>query len=150
MIVVLAFVGPSTNLWVIRLVVFVAGMGMAGVFIPSQAASFATISKERTGAASTLFNAQRQLGGAIGVALLTTVLVAVKPVHLVGGHPVLHIVAYHVSFLAAAAIALCAAGAAFTVRDQDAASTMAPRPSKASSAATDEVEPIGRTTPVGG
>jgi EmrB/QacA subfamily drug resistance transporter len=141
MMVALAFVGTGTNLWVIRAVVFVLGFGMAGIFIPSQAASFATISRERTGGASTLFNAQRQLGGAIGVAILTTVLVAVKPVTIIAGHPALHIAAYHVSFLVAAAIALLGGVAAMTIHDADAASTMTPRKHRDDAPATAEPTP---------
>jgi len=45
---------------------------MGQVFVPTQAAAFATISPEAIGKASTMFNAARQVGGAIGVALLTT------------------------------------------------------------------------------
>jgi hypothetical protein len=56
---------------------------MAQVFVPVQAASFATISPADTGRASTLYNASRQLGGAIGVALLTTTIVIVGPLHVV-------------------------------------------------------------------
>ena len=57
---------------------------MSHVFVPSQAAGFATISPANTGRASTLFNAVRQLGSAFGVALLTTVMAAVGPTHVVG------------------------------------------------------------------
>ena len=57
-----------------------------------------------------MFNAVRQLGGAIGVAILTTVIVFVHPVHLAGGHPVPNLAAYQVAFLVAAAIALARRG----------------------------------------
>ena len=53
------------------------GVAMGQVFVPAQAAAFATISPEATGRASTMFNVGRQLGSAIGVAVLTTVIVAV-------------------------------------------------------------------------
>jgi hypothetical protein len=39
------------------------------VFVPVQAASFATITPAATGRAASMFNAFRQLGGAIGVAV---------------------------------------------------------------------------------
>jgi MFS family permease len=103
------------------------GLGMSCVFIPAQAASFATISRERTGRASTLFNAARQLGGAVGVAFLTTVLAAVGPTKLSGGRIVANLGAYHDAFLAAAAVALVASLAAFTVSDADAVHTMVRR-----------------------
>jgi hypothetical protein len=103
---------------------------MAGVFVPAQAASLATVSHQRTGGASTLFNAQFQLGGAIGVAIVTTVLTAARPETAVGGHHVVNLAAYHVSFIVAAAIAAVGVLAAATVRDRDAASTVVPRTRK--------------------
>jgi EmrB/QacA subfamily drug resistance transporter len=120
----LALVGLHTNLWLARLLLAVMGLGMSGVFIPAQAASFATISPAATGRASTLFNTQRQLGGALGVAALTTVVAAVGPTRLVRGHVVVHLPAYHAAFVAAAGIALVGAVTALTVHDTDAAGTM--------------------------
>jgi EmrB/QacA subfamily drug resistance transporter len=125
--VLLALVGLSTGVWTIRILIFIFGAGVSGIFMPSQAASFATISHERTGGASTLYNAQRQLGGAVGVAVLTTVLIAVNPLHRVNGHVSVHIVAYHAGFYVAAAIALLGAVVASTINDVDAASTMVRR-----------------------
>ncbi|HLM90308.1 MAG TPA: hypothetical protein VK284_15030 [Streptosporangiaceae bacterium] len=40
---------------------FTLGLSMAQVFVPVQAASFATITPAATGRASTMFNAIRQL-----------------------------------------------------------------------------------------
>ena len=77
-----------------------------------------------TGRASTMFNAIRQLGGAIGVALLTTVIVAVGPVHLVAGHLVANLNAYRAAFLAAAAICLCGVASSLAIHDADAAATI--------------------------
>lgn len=126
-IALLSLVGHGTNLWVVRLDMLVLGMGMSGVFIPAQAASFATISPEQTGRASSIFNAGRQLGGAVGVAVLTTVLAAAGPTKQVGGHLVANLSAYHVGFLTAAGVAVLAVTAAMTVRDRDAAGTMVRR-----------------------
>jgi EmrB/QacA subfamily drug resistance transporter len=126
-IALLTQVGHGTDLWWVRLDLLALGIGMSGVFIPAQAASFATISSEQTGRASTIFNAGRQLGGAVGVAVLTTVLAAAGPLKHVGRANVANLSAYHVSFLAAAGIALLAVIAALTVRDHDAAGTMVPR-----------------------
>lgn len=126
-VLILAFVGTSTNLWLVRAIVFVLGAGMAGVFVPAQAASLATISHRRTGGASTLFNAQFQLGGAVGVAILTTVLTAAKPVRVIAGRHTVHLAAYHLSFVVAAGIAMFGVYAATTIKDSDAASTVVPR-----------------------
>ena len=79
----------TTNLWLIRIVMFTLGMMMGNVFVPNQAASFAQISPADTGRASTLFNTGRQLGSAVGVAILSTVLIGVGSTHAAGGitHP---------------------------------------------------------------
>jgi EmrB/QacA subfamily drug resistance transporter len=123
----LALVDTSTSLWWIRTVMFVAGFAMAHVFVPSQAAGFATISPAATGRASTLFNALRQLGSAVGVALLTTVVATVGPTQIVDGHSVPNLTAYHIAFLVAAATALIAAVCALTISDAEAAPTIVPR-----------------------
>jgi EmrB/QacA subfamily drug resistance transporter len=120
----LALLGPGTSLWWARLLMLALGLAMAQVFVPVQAASFATITPAATGRASTMFNAVRQLGGAVGVAVLTTVIVLVGPVHLIAGHPVANLTAYRVAFLVAAAIALCGVASSLTIRDEDAANTI--------------------------
>jgi EmrB/QacA subfamily drug resistance transporter len=120
----LALLGPQSSLWWARLLLFTLGLSMAQVFVPVQAAAFATITPAATGRASTMFNAIRQLGGAVGVAVLTTVIVLVGPVHLVGGHEVANLTAYRVAFLAAAAICLCAVACSLSIRDADAAGTI--------------------------
>jgi hypothetical protein len=71
-----------------------------------------------------MFNAVRQLGGAVGVAVLTTVIVLARPVHLVAGHEVANLTAYRVAFLTAAAICLCAVACSLSIRDADAVSTI--------------------------
>jgi EmrB/QacA subfamily drug resistance transporter len=120
----LALMGPQTSLWWARLLMLTLGLSMAQVFVPVQAAAFATITPAATGRASTMFNAIRQLGGAVGVAVLTTVIVLAGPVHLVAGHEVANLTAYRAAFLTAAAI--CLAGVAFSlsIRDADAARTI--------------------------
>ncbi|HEU5387813.1 MAG TPA: MDR family MFS transporter [Streptosporangiaceae bacterium] len=123
----LALMGPQTSLWWARLLMLTLGLSMAQVFVPVQAAAFATITPAATGRASTMFNAVRQLGGAVGVALLTTVIVLIGPVHQVGGHEVANLTAYRVSFLAAAAVCVCAIACSLSIRDADAADTIPAR-----------------------
>jgi hypothetical protein len=123
-IALLALLGPQTSLWWARLLMFTLGLSMAQVFVPVQAASFATITAAATGRASTLFNAIRQLGGAVGVAVLTTAIVLVGPVHLVAGHAVPNLTAYRVAFVVAAAICLSAVVWSLSIRDADAAATI--------------------------
>jgi EmrB/QacA subfamily drug resistance transporter len=138
----MALVGEQTSLWWMRGLMFTLGLSMAQIFIPSQAASFATISFEATGRASTLFNALRQLGGAIGIAVFTTAIVAVGPVHEVNQHTVPNLTAYHVAFLLASLISLAGIPAALTIHDEDAAATRPGRPirSRRGRAATAGVE----------
>jgi EmrB/QacA subfamily drug resistance transporter len=123
----LGLLGPGTSLWWARLLMLTLGLAMAQVFVPVQAAAFATITPEATGRASTMFNTVRQIGGAIGVALLTTAIVAIGPVHIVGGHPVANLTAYRVAFVVAAAVALIGTACSLTIRDADAARTIPQR-----------------------
>jgi EmrB/QacA subfamily drug resistance transporter len=134
-IALLALMGAHTSLWWARLILFGVGLSMAQVFLPGQAASFAMISSADTGRASTLYNASRQFGGALGVALLTTVIVIVGPVHAVAGHLAPNLTAYRITFLAAAGMALIGVIAALSINDGDAARTMVdPRLRKAAAA----------------
>jgi EmrB/QacA subfamily drug resistance transporter len=126
-IALLAALGPTTSLWWARLLMFALGLSMGQVFVPVQAAAFATITPAATGRASTLFNAVRQFGGAVGVAVLTTAIVLVGPIHLMAGHPVANLTAYRVAFLVAAAVALLAVPCALSIRDSDAARTIPAR-----------------------
>lgn len=115
----------NTTLWLMRVLMFFIGAGMAYAFVSSQAAGFATISSASTGQASALSSAQRQLGSALGVAVLSSVLSIVGPTRLSAtGAVVPNVTAYHAAFFAAAALALIAAGFALTIRDRDAAATM--------------------------
>ena len=123
----MSLVGAETSLWWMRLLMFCLGVAMGQVFVPAQAAAFATISPEATGRASTLFNVIRQLGSAIGVAAFTTVIVAVGATTIVAGRVTPNLAAYHVAFLLAAGLAIVGAAVALTIHDSDAAATMVRR-----------------------
>ncbi len=123
--VLLTFMGGDTSLWLFRALMFLLGAGMAYSFLPVQAAAFATISATDTGRASSLYTAQRQLGAAVGVAVVGSVLSFVGPFYRNEAGIVLpNLNAYHAAFLAAAALALLGAIIALAVHDSDAASTM--------------------------
>jgi EmrB/QacA subfamily drug resistance transporter len=127
-LVLMALVGPGTDLWLVRLIMLGLGLGIAAVFIPAQAASMATIDHALIGRASSVFNAGKQCGGAIGVALLTTVLATAGPSHAgTGPSGLAGLDGFRDGFLAAAAVALLAVAVAWTIRDADAAATMVPR-----------------------
>jgi EmrB/QacA subfamily drug resistance transporter len=123
----MSLVGAQTNLWWMRLLMLCLGIAMGQVFVPAQAAAFATISPEATGRASTMFNVIRQLGSAIGVALFTTAIVAVGATTIVAGRVTPNLAAYHVAFLLAAGLAIVGAVVALTIHDSDAAATMVRR-----------------------
>ena len=127
MLLVLSQVGLTTSLWLIRGIMFLLGLMMAQIFVPTQAASFAKISLADTGRASTLFNTGRQVGSAVGVAVLSTVLIGIGATHSVAGvvHPDLR--AYRLAFATAAAFALAAAACSLSIHDVDAAETMVRR-----------------------
>lgn len=120
----LALVGAHTSLWVPRLVLFGMGLFLGQVFVATQAAAFATISPAATGRASTLFNAVRQLGGALGVAAFTTVIVAIGAFHEVAHRLAPDLASYHAAFLAAAGFALVSGIVALRIDDGQAASTI--------------------------
>jgi MFS family permease len=123
----MSLVGAETSLWWMRLLMFCLGFAMGQVFVPAQAAAFATISPEATGRASTVFNVIRQLGSAIGVAVLTTAVVAVGTTTIAGTPD---LAGYHAAFLVAAALAAVGVVVALTIHDVDAASTMVRRVSR--------------------
>jgi EmrB/QacA subfamily drug resistance transporter len=117
----------STNLWLIRGLMFVLGFMMAQVMVPNQAASFAMITPESMGRASTFFNTMRQVGSATGVAVLSTVLIGVGSTQASGGSTAPDMTAYHLAFFTAALFALVAAGFSLTIHDSDAAETIVRR-----------------------
>ncbi len=124
-------VGSGTGLWWIRGLMLLLGLSWAQALVPLQAAAFATITPAATGAASTLFNTGRQVGMAVGVAILTTVASAVGLTKHVAAGTAPHLAAYHAGLVAASVIALIAAGAAQFVDDRAAAATMRrPGPSR--------------------
>ncbi len=123
----LSLMTAHSSLWWARLLMFTMGLSMAQVFVPTQAAAFATISPAATGKASTMFNAARQVGGAIGVALLTTAIVLIGPTRIVAGHQVANLTAYKITFLVAAVFCLAAIASALTIHDADAAATIPSR-----------------------
>jgi EmrB/QacA subfamily drug resistance transporter len=126
-IALMALIGAATSLWWMRGLMFAMGFMQGQVFVPSQGAAFATISRAASGRASTMFNAGRQFGGAVGVALLTTAVVAVGARHTVAGRVQPNLTAYHVAFLLAAVVDAVAVLVALTIRDADAAATIPAR-----------------------
>ncbi|MEZ5235792.1 MAG: DHA2 family efflux MFS transporter permease subunit [Acidimicrobiales bacterium] len=131
-IITLAFVrvGLHTSEWTIRALMFGRGLTIGFGFIPLQAAAFARIRPESTGRASALFQAQRQAGAAVGVAVLATILIERRDAlvgSLTGAEAVPRLVdAYHDAFLGSVVLAALGFVAAMFIKDSDAAPTMRP------------------------
>src|SRR5690606_31634128 len=105
--------------WVVRGLMFLLGVCMAYIFLPNQAASMATISREATGRASTIFSVQRQVGSAVGIAVIGSVL-AIMGATTVGadGATLPNVDAYRAAFLVAAVLAVIGAAMALRVPDE--------------------------------
>jgi EmrB/QacA subfamily drug resistance transporter len=115
----LSSMGATTDLWWIRLAIYLVGLGVGFSFMSMQTAAFSTITRADMGRASALFNTQRQSAGAFGVAVLATVLTS--QVH----HGIPTLGSFHKAYLVAAALAAVGCIAALRLHDSDAASTMA-------------------------
>ena len=122
----MAMMDEPRDLWLIRVLMFVLGLAWAHVLVPTQIVAFTRISPIDTGGASTLFSALRQLGGAVGIAVLTSVIAAIGVLHRVDGAIAPNLRSYHVAFLVAAGLAVAAALVASTIRHEDAVSTRSP------------------------
>jgi EmrB/QacA subfamily drug resistance transporter len=134
-IVIVSFIPRLTltsSLWNVRWLMFIRGMFMAFAFIPLQAASYATIKPQDTGRASSIFSTQRQMGTAVAVAILATVLKTRRLHHVAAGSApaAAGLQAFHDAFYVAAVLAIVAAVAAAFIRDTDAAGTMKLRATK--------------------
>lgn len=64
----------DTPVWVIEVVFFLMGAGMAHVMTPTSVVIMQALPREKAGSASALSNTFRQVGGALGIAVLGSVL----------------------------------------------------------------------------
>jgi MFS transporter, DHA2 family, multidrug resistance protein len=71
------FIGASTPIWVVGALFFVMGVGMANVMPPATESIMAAVPREKAGVGSAVSNTVRQVGGALGVAVLGAVLSSV-------------------------------------------------------------------------
>jgi MFS transporter, DHA2 family, multidrug resistance protein len=65
-----------TSIWVLEGLLLVQGIGMANVMAPATESIMSTLPRERAGAGSAVNNTVRQVGGALGVAILGSILSA--------------------------------------------------------------------------
>ena len=69
--------GLSTPIWVLAVIFFVQGAGMGTVMPPATEAVMSVVPRERAGSGSALTNTARQVAGALGVAVLGSILAQV-------------------------------------------------------------------------
>ncbi len=122
------FMDTDTNLWFLRGMMYIRGMGFGLLLVPVQAAVFATISISATGRASAVFNATRQIAMSFGTAIAAAVLVSrlntynieqVTPVHAIAATN-----SFNEAFLASLILIAFGILIASFIRDKDAAATM--------------------------
>jgi EmrB/QacA subfamily drug resistance transporter len=110
----------NDNLWLFRGVMFAIGVGWAYVVISLNAGLFAQISPRDTGRATALYNAQRQLASAVGVATLSTIIGTQAGAAGLAGN----VGVFRIAFFAAAGFTCVGAIIALAIHDRDAGSTM--------------------------
>ncbi|MFR9795661.1 DHA2 family efflux MFS transporter permease subunit [Streptomyces sp. MS06] len=113
-LLLLATCDAHTGLWTFRGYMFLLGLSMGGVFMPTTVASLATLDRRDLAQASTLNTVVRQTGGALAPAAVTTVLVLGTPAAAASAPPV---AAYRLAYLVLAALAAATAVFAFTLPD---------------------------------
>jgi EmrB/QacA subfamily drug resistance transporter len=141
-------VGLNTSLWYIRGFMLLRGIGMSFAMVSNQAATFATIKPQDMGRASSLSTANRQIAGALGVAVLATVLIErigarAAGVAAAGASEAARqatLAGFHDAFLAATILTLVGFAFAFLVHDEDAAVTLRRR--------APAIQPTAAATPV--
>jgi EmrB/QacA subfamily drug resistance transporter len=114
----------DTPLWTLGLGSALRGAAVGMVFVSIQTAVYATVSNEDTGRATSLFNTQRQISFALGVAIAASVIAA--KVSAVGGDAapaIARLPAYQWGFFVMGLIMLPAAVASWFVHDEDVAAT---------------------------
>ncbi|QMU76187.1 multidrug efflux MFS transporter [Streptacidiphilus sp. PB12-B1b] len=106
--------GLHTSLWTIRLYMFLLGVSMGGVFMPTTVASLSTVDRADVGHASTLNTVVRQTAGALAPAVVATLLV-LESNRPAGAPP--QLAAYQDAYRGLALIALAAALFSLTMPD---------------------------------
>jgi EmrB/QacA subfamily drug resistance transporter len=66
--------GETTPIWVLCVLFFIQGIGMGVIMPPATEAVMSVVPRERAGAGSALTNTARQVSGALGVAVLGSIL----------------------------------------------------------------------------
>jgi EmrB/QacA subfamily drug resistance transporter len=118
-----ALAGLTTPLYVIASLSFARGLSVGLVFVSIQTAAYATTSLPDTGRAASLFNTQRQVSYAVGVALAATVIASGLSGIGDAAPAADRLAAYQHGFLAVGLLLAPAAIASWFVKDDDVAAT---------------------------
>jgi EmrB/QacA subfamily drug resistance transporter len=73
----LAFLGVASPIWLVGLFFFIQGVGMANVMPPATESIMSSVPRERAGVGSAVQNTVRQVGSALGVAVLGSLVASV-------------------------------------------------------------------------
>jgi MFS family permease len=87
LLIALSFVGIqllglTSPVWLLIVVLSVQGLGMGSVMAPATESIMSVVPREKAGAGAAVNNSVRQVGGALGVAILGSVLAASYAAHL--------------------------------------------------------------------
>ncbi|MGV9247102.1 MFS transporter [Streptomyces sp. NPDC003710] len=74
MLAAFAALEADTPIWILEVVFFLMGTGMAHIMTPTSVVIMQALPREKAGSASALSNTFRQVGGALGIAVLGSVL----------------------------------------------------------------------------
>jgi EmrB/QacA subfamily drug resistance transporter len=120
--IVMAVNGGSADVWIVRSEMFLFGLAVPLVMMPTQASVFAGVSISDTGHATSIYNSVQRSSTAAGLALLATVLglAAGSSVEVAAAEDFLGV---HLAVVGVATVGLIAA---LRVRDRDALPTMRP------------------------
>ena len=113
----------TTPLSTIAVFSLIRGLSVGMVFVSIQTAAYATTSMEDTGRATSLFNTQRQVSYATGVALAATVIAAILPAAGDAAPAAERLGAYQAGFLAVGLIMVPAIVVSWFINDDDVAET---------------------------
>jgi DHA2 family multidrug resistance protein-like MFS transporter len=72
-----ALIGAQTPIWIVAVVFFFQGVGMANIMPPAMESIMSSLPRERAGIGSAVSNTVRQVAGALGIAVLGSVLAGV-------------------------------------------------------------------------
>ncbi|GAA1692700.1 MFS transporter [Glycomyces endophyticus] len=77
----------DTSVWVVIVLFFITGAGMANLMPPAMNTLMASVPREKAGVGSALANTLRQVGGALGVAVLGTIMAQSYQGHIADAAP---------------------------------------------------------------